>query len=1243
MFLPIAESAVDFRCAVDLNGDGAMDQTGTCDAGTKFGGGADYLCPLGSANCSLRNFTCSLDNKVYSDKAKCDTGCIETSACEVRPSGLSRTGKSSFSACYDKYIYARAYRPNTSDASFTIQYLDTSPNGTAHHNCSGDGGVGDGWHSIGTVDLWDTAFTTDPVEHSDINLNLCFYFYNWNDYQPKCITSFNQSILIGQDDAPGSTTDTFSYYYNVDIPLTEYSCRYDEYPFTPAFQPGSANAHTIVADPTPLIVDVSTKTEGYYLTKLDLSPSGDLLVYGNLATKTWRLIDLNQGRPFTQPNYVEGWDNSVDSGATQVGTLVLSDSAKAFGAPSINIIDPELFNSSLPLAQINNIAGSTIEIYKWKIVFVQIAGTRESRMQMTLAATITLPGLKFRGAVCPYPLLCSFGRIDMKISDSKMMVNATCNGNACVIDYGLLTKVEALPNILKFSNLDGYAGEISVENLGGVTPPQACTGSPKSCTKIGTCPEKPVCPTGFNCDCTSGTAPTCSDSGSLNTSSDKCEITTSKLCPVGMSYDATEDACVADPVCSGGTYNPTKNRCENNLSIKCPTGYAFNNSTWRCEATIACPANTSWDDLSGKCRSSKVCDPGKSYDSVNGKCFEPSTCSVGGLQTSRDKCEEAPFCLANTSYNVSSNVCQAASTSICASGYSLISGKCEKSIDCNYGSWDASANQCSGSIQCGGAGYTSIANGAYCTAPAPNPLCATGDSYVTTRPKVSSSDLTGPYPIYSCVRGYSFSASISTCPSGYTLKSYYRVTKWYNDYTYYYCAKAPACPFGGSWNPSAGECRSTATCPSGTLQNQNTCVSNGTCTQSGTVNVSSNRCQLNAIPECMAGTSYNSTRDKCEVSSTCSNGLTLNTVSDRCDADPQCLPGLLYNTVRDRCEVNAAAACPSGTVYNSGSGYCEASLNCPAPGALVPREIYTCEATATFSCPAGYTESPDRVCEKAPACDKGIYSASADKCKITGDSLCPSAYAFNATADLCQKPPLCSSGSYDNASDKCCQCESPNACITTLSNPTLSDYSCSPNSCVDIGNSANVTPTTVDMTYFRDDAPIDSSGQCLGEFLLFSGKPELCRTSGIQTNYTNCCNNTDYSKLGCTPAEVETNIDVNAGKCHKIGRTCAESWNGVGCVQQQDVYCCFNGIMARITHEQGRTQVDAFAKGVDGMWGNFESPNCRGFTPLQFQSIDFSRVDYSEWINSIMPPSSAPADSKNSMENKVNDYYNRLK
>jgi conjugal transfer mating pair stabilization protein TraN len=99
---------------------------------------------------------------------------------------------------------------------------------------------------------------------------------------------------------------------------------------------------------------------------------------------------------------------------------------------------------------------------------------------------------------------------------------------------------------------------------------------------------------------------------------------------------------------------------------------------------------------------------------------------------------------------------------------------------------------------------------------------------------------------------------------------------------------------------------------------------------------------------------------------------------------------------------------------------------------------------------------------------------------------------------------------------------------------------------------------------------------------------------------------------GCDEKDLQTGSQVAGKDCHYVGDYCELKWPLAGCVQKAKSYCCFNSKMARIIHEQGRPQLQAFQP--NGGWGVPELPNCRVFTPEEFQGLDFSRIDLSEYF-----------------------------
>jgi len=99
---------------------------------------------------------------------------------------------------------------------------------------------------------------------------------------------------------------------------------------------------------------------------------------------------------------------------------------------------------------------------------------------------------------------------------------------------------------------------------------------------------------------------------------------------------------------------------------------------------------------------------------------------------------------------------------------------------------------------------------------------------------------------------------------------------------------------------------------------------------------------------------------------------------------------------------------------------------------------------------------------------------------------------------------------------------------------------------------------------------------------------------------------------GCDEQDIMTSTLKESGYCHYVGSRCIKKILGT-CVQKAKVYCCFNSKLARIIHEQGRPQLSTDLRN----WGSAKNPNCRGFTPEEFQALDFSQMDLSEYYADI--------------------------
>jgi conjugal transfer mating pair stabilization protein TraN len=112
-----------------------------------------------------------------------------------------------------------------------------------------------------------------------------------------------------------------------------------------------------------------------------------------------------------------------------------------------------------------------------------------------------------------------------------------------------------------------------------------------------------------------------------------------------------------------------------------------------------------------------------------------------------------------------------------------------------------------------------------------------------------------------------------------------------------------------------------------------------------------------------------------------------------------------------------------------------------------------------------------------------------------------------------------------------------------------------------------------------------------------------------------CCDKDKVAAglVACKADEKMLAEKRKAKKTHYIGNFCSKKLN-LGftkiCIQKSDGYCTFNSSLARIIQVQGRAQLNI-------SWGSASSPQCRGFTPEEFQKIDFSKIDLTEFVKEI--------------------------
>jgi len=97
----------------------------------------------------------------------------------------------------------------------------------------------------------------------------------------------------------------------------------------------------------------------------------------------------------------------------------------------------------------------------------------------------------------------------------------------------------------------------------------------------------------------------------------------------------------------------------------------------------------------------------------------------------------------------------------------------------------------------------------------------------------------------------------------------------------------------------------------------------------------------------------------------------------------------------------------------------------------------------------------------------------------------------------------------------------------------------------------------------------------------------------------------------CEPEEQQLGIKRGKGLCYQIGTYCSKD-SVTGCLESKTAFCCYNSKLARLINHQGKEQLRM------GL-GSPETPNCGGFSLEEFQQLDLSKMDLSEFYADIMP------------------------
>ena len=145
---------------------------------------------------------------------------------------------------------------------------------------------------------------------------------------------------------------------------------------------------------------------------------------------------------------------------------------------------------------------------------------------------------------------------------------------------------------------------------------------------------------------------------------------------------------------------------------------------------------------------------------------------------------------------------------------------------------------------------------------------------------------------------------------------------------------------------------------------------------------------------------------------------------------------------------------------------------------------------------------------------------------------------------------------------------------------------------------------------------------------IFTGTKETC--SLYAASSVNCCKDDGWANGamgGCDDADKRLIERRKLKLVHYVGTYCAKKIPVIGtCIKTSQSFCAYDSMLSRIIQEGARPQL--------GMsWGSAESPTCSGMTPEQLQDVDFTLINFQEYIDTL----TADIPSNEELQQKVQD------
>jgi len=508
---------------------------------------------------------------------------------------------------------------------------------------------------------------------------------------------------------------------------------------------------------------------------------------------------------------------------------------------------------------------------------------------------------------------------------------------------------------------------------------------------------------------------------------------------------------------------------------------------------------------------------------------------------------------------------------------------------------------------------------------------------------------------------------------------------WATDPTSNKCIKAinRNCDTANGWgyDSSVDKCVKGVVCPSsGNLINSTDVCEMTPGRDCGTNNLDNTVGVCYLAPVCTGG-QYDNGLGKCTGSLTKNCGTYTISATDNqlCQKAPACpadtnfanTPG--YSATLDKCSATPVHNCATDYTYSGlPVEMCEATPRC-TNGTQIPG---TSTCSYAVNC-AGYTTDTSvtpPVCQTAVPCPNGTYDAPAIKCSANRNLSCPAGsfactdtvgdYSWKCSANLCEDMAnttptvnnVTSTGVQDNGArdPNTGQCQATiqifagksrecrNAGLFTgyqnCCNDNLAPADTATNSSI-MGVGAGVGGVTSTVAAASAVSSTIGLSGTIASTLAASG-PFLAAGAVVAIGLM-----VASMLLKCDQDDFETVTNKVKGKCHKVGRYCRLYLPITGCIQHATSFCCFDSMLSRIIHEQGRPMISTFNPGHiemtdpvkvgthyrgtdENLTSQFwlisqsiearpDNLNCRGFTVQEFSLVDMGNVDMSEWVDDM--------------------------